>query len=71
MLRVANLPKDWRHWSHIANIDHLLGMRLDRAARDPDLTLARARFAAYARVWRTVFVMDVPAIRGNPPPSRG
>jgi hypothetical protein len=33
MPRVASLPKGWRHLSPAKKIEHLLGLRLDRAAQ--------------------------------------
>jgi len=33
MLRVADLPRDWRHWSPAVKIEHLLGVSLDRAGQ--------------------------------------
>jgi hypothetical protein len=33
MPRVADLPKDWRHWSPAKKIEHPLGMSLGRATQ--------------------------------------
>jgi hypothetical protein len=66
MLRVADLPRGWRHWSPAQKIEHLLGMSLDRAHEilswRPIIELDPPRLSLWAQVWRVIFMVGTKAL---------
>jgi hypothetical protein len=61
MPRVADLPKDWRHWSPARKIEHLLGMSLAFAAERALQLFGEARPVAFA-VGRAIATSSRPKI---------
>jgi hypothetical protein len=65
MPRVADLPREWRHWSPAQKIEHLLGMTLDDMAEIlswPIAELDPFRLSVRLQVIRIIFAIGAKAL---------